>query len=215
MSGSVLERADVYFVRQKKEWTEILVDFETRNQYEVVDTEGQAVGTVSEVSSGVGGFLKRNFFGSHRALDVRVHDASGTPVLRLSRRFFFIFSSLEVALEGGEPIGRVERRFGILYKRYDLVDREGRVFARVKSPLWRLWTFPARHVNGVSLARIEKKWGGALREVFADADTFRVAVEAGPWSAAERRVLFATALSIDFDFFENNQGSKGLLGFGD
>jgi uncharacterized protein YxjI len=211
----VLEKAEVYFVRQKKEWTEIVVDFETRNQYEVIDEAGQTVGTVSEVSSGVGGFLKRNFFGSHRALDIRVHDASGEPLFRFSRSFFFLFSSLLVIAEGGAPIGRIERRFGLLYKKYDLVDRDQRVFAHVKSPLWRLWTFPARHVNGTSTARIEKKWGGALREVFADADTFRVAIETGDWNPAERLVLFATALSIDFDFFENNQGSRGLLSFGD
>ena len=34
----------------------------------------------------------------------------------------------------------------------------------------------------------------------------------GPTRAA---VIFCAALSIDFDFFENNQGSRGLLdGFG-
>lgn len=212
---SVLEGAEQYFVHQKKEWTEILVDFETRNQYEVLDSEGCCVGTISEVSSGVGGFLKRNFFGSHRSLDLRVHDRDGQSLLQFARPFFFWFSSLEVLEEGGAKLGRVDRRFGILYKKYDLVDAHDRCFARIRSPLWRLWTFPARHVNGVSEATISKRWGGALREVFADADTFRVTFESGSWSAGERRVLFAAAVSIDFDFFENNQGSKGLLDFSD
>lgn len=215
MLRNVLEEADHYFVRQKKEWTEIVVDFETRNQYEVIDATGQAVGTASEVSSGVGGFLKRNFFGSHRALDVRIHDAAGDPVMALSRAFFFFFSSLEVRAPDGDGVGRIDRRFGLLYKKYDLVDEHGRVFARVQSPLWRLWTFPVRHVNGVSRATISKRWGGALREVFADADTFRVGLDQGVWTAAERQLLFASAIAIDFDFFENNQGSNGLLDFFD
>ena len=76
MLRDLIENAEQYFVRQKKEWTEILVDFETRNQYEILDVDKKEVGTISEVSSGIGGFLKRNFFGSHRSLDVRVHDAS-------------------------------------------------------------------------------------------------------------------------------------------
>lgn len=32
-------------------------------------------------------------------------------------------------------------------------------------------------------------------------------------SAPERAVIFAAAISIDFDFFENNQGVRGLLDF--
>ena len=215
MLRNVLEEADHYFVRQKKEWTEIVVDFETRNQYEVIDATGQGVGTISEISSGVSGFLKRNFLGSHRALDVRVHDATGEPLMRLARGFFFFFSSLEISAENGAPIGRIARRLGMLHKRYDLLDEQGRVFARVKSPIWRLWTFPVRHVNGLSRATISKKWGGALREVFADADTFRVGLDQGVWTTAERQVLFAAAIAIDFDFFENNQGSNGLLDFFD
>lgn len=213
MLRPLIETGDQYFVRQQKEWTEILVDFETKNRYQVLDPQNEAAGQVFEVSSGIGGFLRRNFFGSHRALDVRVHDGDGTPFLRLSRPFFFLFSSLEVRTEEGALLGRVERRFGIVYKKFDLQDEHGRVFARVSSPFWKLWTFPVARADGMGSATISKKWGGALRELFADADTFRVAIETGPWSEIERWVLFAAALSIDFDFFENNQGSGGLFGF--
>ncbi len=215
MLRDTIEGAEQYFVRQKKEWTEILVDLETRNQYQVLDVEQQEVGTISEVSSGIGAFFKRNVFGSHRSLDVRVHDADGSAVLRLERPWFFFFSSLDVLAEGGARLGRIQRRFGLLHKKYDLLDAHGRRFARVSSPIWRLWTFPVRHENGRAEAEISKKWGGLLREVFADADVFRVAVESGDWTASERWVLFAAAISIDFDFFENNQGSDGLFGFGD
>ena len=155
----------------------------------------------------------------------RVGSWAPAGVCRSSRRnnrgcgsalpFFFWFSSLEVKTEGGAGLGRVERRFGLIYKKYDLVDVNGRTFAKVSSPLWRLWTFPVRHTSGVGAAEISKKWGGALREIFADADTFRVAIEEGNWSGPERWVLFAAAISIDFDFFENNQGSGGLFSFFD
>jgi len=215
MLRNAIETADQYFVRQKKEWTEIIVDFETKNQYTILDPEKNELGTISEVSSGIGGFLKRNFFGSHRSLDIRVHDIDGSPVLRMARDFFFLFSSLDVTAEGGAKLGSVERRFGILYKKYDLHDEHGRCFAEIRSPRWRIWTFPVKHRSGVGEAEISKKWGGALREIFADADTFRVAIENGNWSTTERWVLFAAAISIDFDFFENNQGSDGLLSFGD
>jgi len=211
MLRHLVEHANQYFIRQKKEWTEILIDFETRNQYQVIDEDQNEVGTISEVSSGIGGFMKRNVFGSHRSLDVRVHDADGSSVVRLARPFFWLFSSLDVLAEGGAKLGTVERRFGLIRKKYDLLDEHGHCFAKISSPLWRLWTFPAEHEREGGTAEVSKKWGGALREIFADADTFRVAIESGTWTATERWVLFAAAISIDFDFFENNQGSDGLL----
>lgn len=211
MLRHLVEHENQYFIRQKKEWTEILIDFETRNQYQVIDEDQNEVGTISEVSSGIGGFMKRNVFGSHRSLDVRVHDADGSAVVRLARPFFWLFSSLDVLAEGGAKLGTVERRFGLIRKKYDLLDEHGHCFAKISSPLWRLWTFPAEHEREGGTAEVSKKWGGALREIFADADTFRVAIESGTWTATERWVLFAAAISIDFDFFENNQGSDGLL----
>ena len=211
MLRDLVEHANQYFIRQKKEWTEILIDFETRNQYQVLDEDQNEVGTISEVSSGIGGFMKRNVFGSHRSLDVRVHDADGSAVVRLARPFFWLFSSLDVLAEGGAKLGTVERRFGLIRKKYDLLDEHGHCFAKISSPLWRLWTFPAEHEREGGTAEVSKKRGGALREIFADADTFRVAIESGTWTATERWVLFAAAISIDFDFFENNQGSDGLL----
>jgi uncharacterized protein YxjI len=140
-------------------------------------------------------------------------DNAGETLLRLSRNFFWFFSDLTIARPSGEVLGSVHRRFGFIHKKYDLRDASGRLFATVSSPIWRLWTFPIIGTSGQSHgAEVAKKWGGALREIFTDADTFRVNFGSGSWSEAERAVILACAISIDFDFFENNQGSSGVAG---
>ena len=63
---------------------------------------------------------------------------------------------------------------------HDLLDAHDRCFAKIAGPRWRIWTFPIRGEDGVSEGSIAKKWGGALREVFTDADTFRVEFSATP-----------------------------------
>ncbi len=199
------------FVRQRKEWTEIAIDWETRNRYEVMSAEQETVGAIAERSGGFGSFLRRSFLRSHRGFEIGVVDPEGRPLLDLSRSFFFLFSDLAVVGPEGQALGSVRRRFGILYKRYDLRDATGATFARVKSPLWRLWTFPIESARGTGDAVITKRWGGVLRETFADADSFLVDYGQASWSAAERAVIFAAAISIDFDFFENNQGAGSVL----
>ncbi len=54
-----IEASQELFIQQRKEWTEIVVDFETRNRYAVMDTSGTSIGVVAEVSSGVSAFFSR------------------------------------------------------------------------------------------------------------------------------------------------------------
>jgi uncharacterized protein YxjI len=189
---------------------EILVDFETRNQYAVRGAGGEEVGTLAEEGGGIARVLTRWLLRSHRPLDAALCDRAGALVLRLSRPFFFLFSDLYVRDASGGSVGSVHRRFGILHRRYDLRDSSGRTFARVLSPIWRIWTFFVKGEDGRD-ATIGKKWGGLLREVFADADTFGVDFSQATWTPAERAVIFCAAVSIDFDFFENNQVVGGLF----
>jgi len=198
------------YVQQRKEWVEILVDWETRNQYAIQDAQGKELGTVVEKSGGIFATLRRGFLRSHRPLEIAVFDRDRAQVLSLSRPFFFLFSSLSVSGPRGERVGHVLRRFGVLYKRYDLFDALGHRFAQIAGPRWRLWTFPVEGANGIT-ATISKKWSGLAREVFTDADTFRIDFGPGGWGEEQRAVILAAAISIDFDFFENNQGNDGLL----
>jgi uncharacterized protein YxjI len=203
---------DQLFIQQKKEWTEILIDWETKNRYAVMDGDRNVLGAVAERAGGFLDVLRRGFLRSHRGFEVDVLDPGGAPILNLSRKFFFFFSDLEVRSGDGRKLGSVHRRFGILYKKYDLKDESGTCFATIKSPLWRLWTFPVLDRTGNQRSTISKRWGGALREIFTDADTFMVDYGSGQWREGQKAVIFAAAISIDFDFFENNQGSDGVFG---
>lgn len=189
-----------------------MIDWETRNQYEIMSVAKTRLGTVVEKSGGFRDFVARTFLRSHRPFEIGVLDAEGRLLFRMLRSFFFLFSSLEIHDAQGVPAGHVERRFGLLYRKYDLHDLDGTVFATIKGPVWRIWTFPVTSTRDGGEAAIAKKWGGGLREIFTDADTFMVDFGLGHWSESQRRVIFAAAISIDFDFFENNQGRGGFFG---
>ncbi len=214
LAASFLADRPQLVLRQRKEWVEILIDLETRNQYAVLGGGGEELGTLVEEGGGFGRFLARAVLRSHRPLEATLCDRVGAALLRLRRPFFFLFSELNVEDAEGAHVGSVHRRFGILHRKYDLRDPHGRTFARVRSPFCRLWTFPVLAEDGRA-ATIGKRWGGLLREVFADADSFGVDFSPARWSAEERSVIFCAAVSIDFDFFENNQGVGGLVDVAD
>lgn len=199
------------FIRQIKEMVEIFIDFETKNKYEILDQEKNQIGFIAERDGGFWGVVKRWFLRSHRPLEVDVFNAQREKVLLLSRPFFWMFSDLYVQDHSGQKVGRIHRRFGILYKKYDLYDAQDKLFARIKSPLWRLWTFPIRSPAGEDLGVISKKWSGFLKEIFTDADMYMFSMEENQVSEDQKLIGLAAAISIDFDYFENNQGKQGLF----
>lgn len=207
------------FLQQRQELLEAFTSFETANTYDIMSDQGYHVGHVVERDEG--GFMSalwRSVLKSHRGFVADVIEPNGRPVLHLSRDAFFFFSDLHVTSAEGHRLGSIQRRFGFMYKKFDLRDETGQIFARVQSPPWRLWKFPVIDArSGQQVAEINKKWSGALREMFTDADSFWIDFGQQPWTPSQRAVLFATAVSIDFDFFEDNESSSptGMLDFFD
>ena len=209
MLESLLAHRFLVIEQHARHWWEILLNWEQRNEYAVSDPSGRTVGSIVELGEGLAAALVRCFMGSHRPLDVTVCDTQQRTLLAFQRDFFWFFSSLDVKTPDGRLQGRVERRFGIIRRRYDLHDDGGRVFATIESPFWRLWTFPILTRDGRQVGEVSKKWSGLGRELFTDADNFKVEFGTHDWTLAQRTVLLAAALSIDFDFFENNQNNSG------
>lgn len=197
-----VEKTTEVFIRQVKEWGEILTGFETSNKYELLDSQGQKIGFLAEEGSGVFHFLKKQILRSHRPMAICVWDNSGEVFLKLERPFFWFFSDLHVQNNKGHKIGQVRRRFGILFKKYDLVDPRGHIFGRIKAPLWNIWTFPILDKTGQEVGVVSKKWGGILKEVFTDSDKFGIRFP--NWDVDKRIITLSCAISIDLDFFEDN-----------
>ncbi|MBU0553070.1 scramblase [Myxococcota bacterium] len=192
------------FIRQRVEWGEAVFGFEQRNQYDVFDDKNELIGRVVEDQGALSRLLSRLFLGSRRGFEIDVRSHLNRDLLSLTRGFSFFFSEMDVWDTKGRRLGRVVRRFSLLYRQFDLIDERGHVFAYIKSPLWRLWTFPIFCVENRERGRITKRWSGLLKEMFSDADNFGVDFGEMPWTLSHRAVIFAAAISIDFDFFENN-----------
>jgi len=201
---ALLNTHTTLFVRQEKEWTEILTDFETSNKYTILTPSQEQIGFVVEKSLGFLSLILRLTLRSHRPLEVYIMDGDTNILMYFTRPFFWFFSLLTVKDAQGHTIGAVQRRFGFFNKVYDLLDKNGTPFARIESNLFRLWSFPLV-VNGIEKGGVFKKWGGALKEMFTRADTFQIDFAAHPWTDEQRAIILSSAISIDFDFFEQSR----------
>lgn len=188
-------------VRQRKKWLEILLSFETKNQYDVFDANGQAVLQVREEGGGFLELIKRLILGPIRPFMAGVYDAmSGETLMRLHRRFRWIFHRLEISSGSGEPLGAIEKKWSWVRRIYAIQDASGHEVGEIYGPFLKPWTFELR-MHGAKVGAITKKWSGFGKELFTDADNFGVDMANVP-DPALKALAFAATVLIDVVHFE-------------
>ncbi len=198
-SPSAIQVASELHVRQVREIAE-LFGFETRNKYEISSPEMGQIAFAAEQQKGVLGFLLRQTLGHWRPFEIHFMGPDRQPVLRAVHPFRFFFQRLEVYDVAGRLLGALQQRFAFFQKRFDVVGPDGRVLLEMKSGFFRIWTFPFFR-GGEQVAVIEKKWSGALTELFTDKDRFRVRFT-GTLTAVEKQLIAAAAIFVDLQYFE-------------
>ncbi len=188
-------------LRQRTEIAE-LFGFETRNKYEISDHNGLTIGFAAEQSRSLLGFIFRQLFGHWRRFDILIFTPQRQPVYRARNRFRIWFTRIEVAHVSGAPLGAIQKRFSLFSKKFDIEDSQGRIQLTVRSPFWKIWTFPVSS-NGIERAVIRKKWSGALTEILLDKDRFRIDFTDASLTQDHRALLLVAALFIDLEYFES------------
>jgi uncharacterized protein YxjI len=196
MHADLFEGSPTVTVSQKKEWLEILTDFERRNRFSIAleDRDGALIAREE------GSRWARIFLGSMRPYTLVIETPQGKPVLRLHAPFRFIHREILVTDAHSKRIGRVRKRFTFPHTRYDVYDASGRHLFEIARGFVHIWTFTIRR-DGVDHAVITKRWSGIGREVFTDADRFQLQFQQ-VIDPVERRILLGALFLIDFQHFE-------------
>lgn len=187
-------------VAQRRELAE-LFGFESRNKFEIRAETGESIGFAAEQDKSWLGMLARQFLGHWRRFNILIFDTAGELLYVAHHPFRIWFQRMELADAADQPLGALQQRFSIFSKRFDVQDAAGRVVMSVSSPLWRPWTF-AFERDGERVAAVRKRWSGGLKEMFTDADNFRVDFESDALGVTDRKLLLAAALFIDLLYFE-------------
>lgn len=187
-------------IRQRHELIE-LIGFETRNKYEILSSSGEVLGFAAEQQKGLLGMLMRQFLGHWRRFDLHIFDRNRQPLYVAKHPWRIFFQRLELFSADGRLVGAVQRRWALFHKHFDIEDERGQVLMQVRSPFWRIWTFRFER-HGREVAKLEKRWGGLIKEVFTDTDTFQISWTDPALTLPQRALIVAAGLYIDLLYFE-------------
>ncbi len=195
-----LAQANAIYVKQKFEIAEIF-GFETRNRYQIQTDDGQQFGYCAEPKLGFLDAIMRQFLGHWRVFNIVGTDMDQQQVFRAHHPFRWFFQHLDVFGAGDHPVGSLQQRFAWFNKKFEFLDTRGRVVMTMTSPLWKIWTFPIKKGDR-NVSVIEKKWTGLAKEMFTDADNFRVRFTDAKLTADEKLFLLVSAVFVDLLYFE-------------
>lgn len=187
-------------IKQLKEFVELL-GFETRNKYVIQDENNLSIGFAAEQGKGLFGLFFRSVLGHWRKYEIHFFDNQKVLIFKARHPFCWFFQVLEIYDSNNKFIGKLEQRWGILTKKFDLQDASGSVVAIMRSGLFRIWSFPIKK-DGNEYALISKKWGGLLKELFLDADSFLLEYQNPTIPEDIRKTLLAAAIFVDLQYFE-------------
>ena len=191
-------------VHQRKELIE-LFGFETRNKYEIQDSDGNLVFYCAEMQKGFLGFLFRQALGHWRSFELHFFDSQKQMIWRAIHPFRFFFQRLDVFSRNG-AVGSVEWNWALFRKRYSIIDLKVGHVLKIDSGFLSFWTFPIT-IRGQEVASIQKKWSGILKEAFTDTDNFLI--EFSPsLGESERQLILSAAILIDLNHFEQKARNK-------
>jgi uncharacterized protein YxjI len=195
-----LAQSDAVYVKQKFEIGE-LFGFETRNRYQIQTDDGRQFGFCAEPKLDFMDAIARQFLGHWRVFDLVGTDMYDRQVFCAHHPFRWFFQRLDIFGSGDRLVGSVQQRFAWFNKRFDFLDSNERVIMTMTSPLWKIWTFPIKKGER-DVSVIEKKWTGFSKELFTDADNFRVRFVDPKLTADEKLLLLASAMFVDLLYFE-------------
>ncbi len=175
------------------------------NHYDIKTNRDEVIGSITEENRGWIPFVfKSAFLKNRRPTHFTIKDSNQNVILTLYRPFRFLFSTLIVKDSEGQVLGSVSQRFSLFHKFYEFYTRGAKPFGFIKSSFVRLWTFPIMNNRKHPIGEIKKQWGGVAKESLTYADSFTIKWEYNV-SLEQKIILFAGAISIDFDYFERSE----------
>jgi uncharacterized protein YxjI len=207
-----LSEIEVIYVRQIVEIGE-LFGYESRNRFSIQTEDGREFGYCKEPKLDWQDSLARQYLGHWRNFDLVATDHLGQKCFRAHHPFRWFLRRLDLFSPGDRYLGSLQQRFAWWDRKFDFIDANGRTIANMSASIWKPWTFPVTQ-DSKKIAVIEKKWSGALKELFTDADNFRIRFFDSPVDSPvnsqlnsqltnDRRLLvLVSAIFVDLLYFE-------------
>jgi uncharacterized protein YxjI len=179
-----------YFIDEKVQF----LQFE--NSYKIYSENGLQLGHISQKLS-FGQKLLRLLVNKNMMpfyLEIRnFHEGLEASI---SRGWTFFMSKIIIKDANDKQIGTVQQKFHFIKPSFLIYNANDELIAEIKGD-WKAWNFTINHASGSEIGSISKKWAGAMKEIFTNADKYIVQINPSFQNTEEKIVILSAAITID------------------
>lgn len=182
-----------------KEHVEIL---KLAGTYDILDPEtSQQLALAKEEPSGWVKLLKLFMNKLFLPTKVSVYEDNNL-VFYIQKPFTFIRSKVSIFKSSGEYLGYFKSKILTIGGGFYVFDASERQVAEIKGN-WVGWDFRLIGADGQEIGTVNKKWAGAVKEIFTSADNYLISLNEGsPQTPEAKMLLIAAGLAIDIIYKE-------------
>ena len=127
---------------------------------------------------------------------LEIKDAKGELQATVSRGWTFFVSKIKITDANEMQVGSIKQKFTFLKPKFTILDSSEQIAATIKGD-WKAWNFDITDVNENSIGTIDKKWNGAMKEIFTSADKYHVTINPQFTNPTSKMAVIAGAITID------------------
>jgi uncharacterized protein YxjI len=189
-----------YFIDQKVHF------FKFENVFQIYDDQGQNIGTITQKLTGGQKALRMLLSNSMLPFLLEIRNLNDELLFSITRGWTFILSKVNILDAGGNNIGLIQQRFKIIKPEFTVFDKNGSQIASIAGD-WRAWNFAIKNTEGAQIGVVNKKWAGAMKEIFTNADKYNVSIDSHYASKEKKILALACAVTIDMVLKERDKNN--------
>jgi uncharacterized protein YxjI len=170
--------------------------FKFENQYKIFNDEGHQLGRVQQRMTLGQKFLRMIISPAALPFKIEIYDEKDSMILKVSRGWTFWMSKITIEDAQGMVLGYIKQKFKLFTPKFEVLDSQNMLLAELKGD-WKAWDFNLNNTQGQTLATINKKWNGAMKELFTTADKYRVSIDGTLVNDTLKKIVLSSAITID------------------
>lgn len=179
-----------YFIDQKVNY------FKFEVEYKVFNKEAVQIGLIRQRLS-AGHKVLRVFLGkAAMPFLLEVVDMEGNTIAVIKRGWTWLMSEITILDGNHNTLGFIKQKWSFFKPTFHIMDATKAKIAEIKGD-WRAWNFVINEPDGTAIGSINKKWAGAMKELFTDADKYNVSIKEEYQENTDKIVVVSTAITID------------------
>ncbi|MBA3899262.1 MAG: scramblase [Bacteroidetes bacterium] len=179
-----------YFIDEKVNF------FKFENIYRVYNEEGQHIGQVKQKLTAGEKILRLMLNKGMLPFKLEIMNNENQVQATINRGWTFFMSKIAISDSTGTQIGYIQQKFKFLKPTFKVFDNDDKLLAEINGD-WKSWNFAIQNDKGGEVGKINKKWAGAMREIFTSADKYYVFIDPEFQDGNKKLAVLAAAVTID------------------